>query len=144
MDYCLVHIRKAVDKYRTTDNVMHHAVNIAWFAFDKYYNLIDESGAYAAAILLHPNRRKAYLQTIWKKNWILAGVDCAKKLWDRYNQDDSSSDGQQAEELVLNDFEQWQADTKAKQHAGKLQDEFNRFINAPAEDVITATTSVLH
>lgn len=48
---------------------------------DKYYNKTDESGAYAAATLLHPNKRRAYLQAAWKSRWIKPGIQRAEELW---------------------------------------------------------------
>jgi hypothetical protein len=36
-------------------------LNTAWFLFSKYYSLIDESGAYIIATLLHLERRQKWL-----------------------------------------------------------------------------------
>jgi hypothetical protein len=36
-------------------------LNTAWYLFSKYYSLIDESGAYITAALLHPERRYKWL-----------------------------------------------------------------------------------
>lgn len=44
---------------------MLRAIEMGWFILDKYYNKTDEVPVYAAAILLDPSRRAAYLQ----KNW---------------------------------------------------------------------------
>jgi hypothetical protein len=33
-----------------------------WFKFDKYYKLTDDTAAYAASILLHPELQKVYLE----------------------------------------------------------------------------------
>jgi hypothetical protein len=46
-----------------------------------YYNKIDESGAYAAATLLHPNKRKAYVRAAWRPKWIKPGLRRAEELW---------------------------------------------------------------
>jgi hypothetical protein len=36
-------------------------LNTAWLLFSKYYGLIDESGAYITAALLHSERRHKWL-----------------------------------------------------------------------------------
>jgi hypothetical protein len=48
---------------------------------DKYYNKIDKSSAYAAASLLHPNKRRAYLQAAWKPRWIKPSLLRTEELW---------------------------------------------------------------
>jgi hypothetical protein len=42
------------------DTEFHDAIMRAWYAFDKY-SLTDEAPVYAAALLLHPSRRKHYI-----------------------------------------------------------------------------------
>lgn len=43
-------------------------IMVGLYTLDKHFNKIDETVAYAAAILLHPNKRKAYLQAVWKRS----------------------------------------------------------------------------
>jgi len=56
-----------------------------WYKLDKYYTLTDQSPICAAAVLLHPVLRKAYLDENWKgkTRWIKAAVDAARLLWQR-------------------------------------------------------------
>jgi hypothetical protein len=51
------------------------------YAFDKYYNLTGDVPAYGAALLLAPQRRCQYIERNWKKSWIPAVIDHARKLW---------------------------------------------------------------
>ena len=44
---------------------MLHAINMGWYVLSKYYGLTDEAPVYAAALLLDPSKRSAYI----KKNW---------------------------------------------------------------------------
>jgi hypothetical protein len=80
---------------------MYHAIHVAWYAFDKYYDLIDQTGAYAAAVLLHPSKRKAWLDALWLPKWIRNGLERAKEVWSRYNIGDveEAKDGSQSPEL---------------------------------------------
>jgi len=63
------------------------AINTSWIAFNKYYELSDDVPVHAAAVLLHPGYRKAYIEKVWKKHWIKPGIERAKKLFEtRYRQ----------------------------------------------------------
>jgi hypothetical protein len=37
---------------------------------------------HAAAVLLHPGYRKAYIDKVWKRRWIKPGIERAKKLFE--------------------------------------------------------------
>jgi hypothetical protein len=109
----------------------------SWYAFDKYYKLIDETGAYTAAILLHPNLRKSYIQSAWHSNWVKPGVDRVKELWLQYK-DNNTSDSATEDASNLTQYERYQRKIQAKQRRGKgAQDEYERFITAPAESITT-------
>lgn len=102
----------------------------SWHAFDKYYKLIDRTAAYSAALLLHPNHRRSYLQASWHSSWVGPGVERAKGLWQQYR-------GEEPEEEVvkgLSHYERWQQRIRAKQRRTKhANDEFDKFINAPPD-----------
>jgi hypothetical protein len=63
-------------------------LNTAWFLFSKYYSLIDESGAYITAALLHPERRHKWPSNQWsateRKKWLKKGLQGAEALWHIY------------------------------------------------------------
>lgn len=61
---------------------MLRAIEMGWFVLDKYYTMTDEVPAFAAALLLDPPRRAAYLRKNWPKAWIKPAIDAACKLWD--------------------------------------------------------------
>ena len=137
MDYVLSHLRESKVKYHSS-HAMYHAIHVAWHAFDKYYDLIDQTGAYAAAVLLHPSRRKAWLDAVWLPKWVRNGIDKAKELWSRYNIGDVEAARDSSHSPELSPFLRWQAAIQSKQRSGKLNDEFNLFITAPAIDVATS------
>ena len=47
---------------------MIHAIEMGWFVLSKYYGLSDATPAYAAAILLHPQKRACYIEKRWDKD----------------------------------------------------------------------------
>ena len=55
-------------------------ITTGWYSLGKYYNKIDDPGAYAAATLLHPNKCKAYLRAAWRPKCIKPGFRRADKL----------------------------------------------------------------
>jgi hypothetical protein len=42
------------------------SIRTAWYSFNKYFIKADEVPAYCAATLLHPSRRKNYLERNWE------------------------------------------------------------------------------
>lgn len=61
MDWLVDHFERQLHKRRSNGPLIER-ITTGWYTMDKYYNKIDESGVCAAATLLHPNKRKAYLQ----------------------------------------------------------------------------------
>jgi len=54
--------------------------------FDKYYNKTDISPLYAAALVLHPMRRTAYIKANWKDKWAKVALRKVKELWEVYRE----------------------------------------------------------
>ena len=81
MDVLHKHFNQAFDKYKDNQQLL-GCVLASWYVFDKYYQLSDESPAYAAALILHPSRRKAYIQKNWPKAWHKNVFSSVKKLWE--------------------------------------------------------------
>jgi hypothetical protein len=79
VDFLIDHFEKHLHKHRSNRPFV-ECITIGWYTMDKYYNKIDESGAYAAAALLHPNKRRAYLQAAWKPRWIKPCLQCTEEL----------------------------------------------------------------
>ena len=134
MDSLIAHFKQQMSLHRSNTSFNASLVT-AWHTFDKYYNLIDETGAYTAAILLHPNRRKSYLQAAWNRDWVNPGVERATSIWQQYKKDNKNNDNEDLSHL--NQFERFQYEIEMKQRRlkGGSFDEFERFINAPAESI---------
>lgn len=60
---------------------MLHAINMGWYVLSKYYGLTDEAPVYAAALLLDPSKRSAYIKKNWTRSWIAPAIDKAYTLW---------------------------------------------------------------
>src|SRR2546429_7980812 len=60
---------------------MIHAIEMGWFVLSKYYGLPDATPAYAAAILLHPQKRACYIEKRWNKDWQQPAIDTVRSLW---------------------------------------------------------------
>lgn len=54
--------------------------------FDKYYSKTDISPLYAAALILHPVRRTAYIKANWRKEWAKLAFAKVKGLWEVYRE----------------------------------------------------------
>jgi hypothetical protein len=118
----------------STNPAMLGAIVTSWYAFDKYYSLINETGAYTLAALLHPNCRKSYLIASWEPRWVNAGISRARKVWLQYKK---APEEPEKDSSTLTHFERYIAGIQAKQRSSKSGqiDEFDRFINAPPDNI---------
>ena len=134
MDSLVEHLKEQQDLHKANKSLTESIIT-CWYAFDKYYDLIDETGAYTAAILLHPNRRKAYLHLVWQALWIAPGIERARTLWMQYKQDNQGEVDDDT--TTLSQYERFVRKIAAKQRNSKSgqQDEFERFINAPVDNI---------
>jgi hypothetical protein len=81
MDVLYKHYNQAFNKYKDNQQLL-GCVLTSWYIFEKYYKLSDESPAYAAALILHPSQRKAYIQKNWPRSWHKKIFNNVKKLWE--------------------------------------------------------------
>lgn len=81
MDILVKHFEKQKRKH-ANNAAFQNAILMAWHAFDKYYLFTDEVPAYAAALLLHPSRRKRHIDVNWDRSWVTAVLPTLQKLWD--------------------------------------------------------------
>ena len=61
---------------------MLRAIEMDWFILDKYYNMTEDVPIYAAALLLDPCRRAAYLRKNWPDTWVKPAIEAAYILWE--------------------------------------------------------------
>lgn len=133
MDIVVAHFKRMRAKHANNPDLL-GSITTAWYAFDKYYDLTDTTPLYAAALLLHPAYRKAYLDEHWRRSWIGPAVENARKLWrDEYARGEVESGFAKvvAEPSAANEepsfFEQQRR--LLKRPKPTTEDEFERFIN---------------
>ena len=66
MNALLRHYEKAKQWYQEPEHLdkkMLHAIEMGWFVLNKYYSLTEGVPAYAAALLLDPSKRLAYIRS---------------------------------------------------------------------------------
>ena len=81
MDVLRKHFEHAMTKYKDHTHLL-GCILTSWHVFDKYYRLSDDNPVYAAALILHPSRRKAHIQKNWPKSWHKKAFNSVKKLWE--------------------------------------------------------------
>ncbi|KAF7448758.1 Dimer-Tnp-hAT domain containing protein [Pyrenophora tritici-repentis] len=136
MEFLINHFEEQ-QRHHSKHKTLLAPLNTAWFLFSKYYALIDESGAYITAALLHPERRYKWLQNQWntteKKKWLKLGLQRAEALWHMYRDRleptlSSSLRDQDTSAAELSAFDQWQRQSAV---VADSEDNFKAFIYAP-------------
>lgn len=85
MDILVQYFEKALSDY-ADDKEFSSRIRKGWEAFDKYYTKTDDCPLYAAALILHPNRRIKYIHANWKVKWQKPVLKKAKELWESYRE----------------------------------------------------------
>ena len=114
-------------------------MNTCWYAFNKWYERIDEVPAYVTAVLLHPSKRLKGLRKSWTQDkWIKAGLRRSKGLWESYKQKYTPVETEVATDSEPSLWEQY------KRHidAVPADDDFTAFINAPPTRLAQGTTAL--
>lgn len=60
---------------------MLRAIDMGWFILDKYYTMTESVPVYAAATLLDPSKRYAWIQKNWPETWWNNAVAGARNIW---------------------------------------------------------------
>jgi hypothetical protein len=95
-------------KRANVDNViMAPMYNAGWRKLDKYYQLTDDSPAYVAAIVLHPQHKWQYIQTNWHPEWLEPARKLMRGLWDEYKPVDTSPPQSTTTVTTTNEFLLW-------------------------------------
>jgi hypothetical protein len=137
MDILVKHFEKQQRKYANKTGFK-NAILMAWHAFDKYYSLTDQVPAYAAALLLHPSRRKRYIDANWNESWVSTVLPQLQSLWEEkyatVEGDVAQASSKQAHEqdeydLLERDLDVVQTST----------DDWTSFIDADPTEIATKT-----
>ena len=90
MDVLVEYFRTSLLQYSSNQEFCSR-IRIGWETFDKYYHKTDDSPFYAAALILHPNRRTKYIQANWKPKWVRPILKKVKELWEKYREQSLAS-----------------------------------------------------
>jgi hypothetical protein len=115
----------------------------AWEVFDKYYTKTDTTPLYAAALILHPTHRTAYIKANWPAKWIKPALKKVTELWESYRDAnlisptismsyDSTRDKQPEKEK--DEFDEI-AESLKKYARPASQDEFQDYCNGEPYDI---------
>jgi hypothetical protein len=136
MEFLINHFKEQ-QSHHSKHKTLLAPLNTAWFLFSKYYTLIDKSGAYITAALLHLERRYKWLQNQWitteKKKWLELGLQQAEALWHMYCDRlkptlSSSLRVQDTSAAELSAFDRWQRQSAV---VADSEDNFKALIYAP-------------
>lgn len=109
------------------------SIRTAWYSFDKYFIKADEVPAYCAATLLHPSRRKNYLERNWEPKWVKDIYPKVQKYWENNfkGKHPAIVDDISIHPMATDKFAQWHQKQRLAVHAA---DEFISFTeNDPCE-----------
>ena len=87
MEFLIRHFTQMREKFKGNAQ-MTVRLMAAWYKFDKYYKLADDTPVHAAAALLHSQLREAYLRKVWsakeQQKWIKPIITKVRNLWRDY------------------------------------------------------------
>lgn len=63
---------------------MVHSIHMGWWVLSKYYEESDRNPIYATALLLHPEKRRKYLDRHWAEEWRRTAIAGARQHWTKY------------------------------------------------------------
>jgi hypothetical protein len=121
---------------------MLHAIEMGWYVLNKYYTMSDTVPVYAAALLLDPSKRKAYIDQNWPSEWHDRAISAARTIWEEeYNTTISiepqphPSNEAASTERNSNQLQRLLQSVKVKPTISRNVDSFDTFINDPPIDV---------
>jgi hypothetical protein len=85
MDFLRKHYDKYAAEHASSNPVLAAAIRTSRFALDKWQLINSYTPAYAAALLLYPTYREAYINKQWPQSWRTLAITAVRALWnDKY------------------------------------------------------------
>ncbi|KAG9511621.1 hypothetical protein KCV07_g10046, partial [Aureobasidium melanogenum] len=81
MDFLRKHYEKYATQHASSNPVLAAGIRTSRFALDKWQAINSYTPAYAAALLLHPTYREAYINTQWPLSWRTPAIAAVRALW---------------------------------------------------------------
>src|SRR5256885_10081205 len=63
---------------------MVNSIDMGWSVLSKYYEESDKTPVYATALLLHPEKRRKYIDRHWPEDWREPAIAAARQYWAKY------------------------------------------------------------
>ncbi|KAM3446825.1 hypothetical protein NHJ6243_010206 [Beauveria neobassiana] len=120
---------------------MVNSIYMGWWVLAKYYEDSDTNPIYVTALLLHPEKRRRYIDRHWPEEWRAGPVAAARQLWAKYkNRPLVAACALQPpkERLDMSPYERLKQSMSVLDEPGD-EDEFEKFINAPPRQVMSRT-----
>lgn len=57
---------------------------MGWWVLSKYYQETEKNTIYASALLLHPEKRRRYIDRNWQEDWHEPAITTARAYWAEY------------------------------------------------------------
>jgi len=87
-EYLLDHLEQVKERYQSwdTEPYFRWCVEFGYQKAKQYYELLDESPVYVAAVVLHPQRKWQWIDEEWKDkpSWRAHAREALQTLWSRY------------------------------------------------------------
>jgi hypothetical protein len=120
---------------------MVNSVHMGWWVLSKYYEESDKNPIYATALLLHPEKRRRYLDRHWAEEWRQTAIAGARRHWAKYKDRPLSSDSAARlsnERREVTPYERIKQSMSVLDEPGD-EDEFEKFVNSPPRHMTTNT-----
>ncbi|KJZ68331.1 hypothetical protein HIM_12278 [Hirsutella minnesotensis 3608] len=139
MDILFVQFEDAKVKYAENAHMV-NSIHMGWWVLSKYYEETDKNPVYATALLLHPEKRRRYLDRHWAPEWRQTAIAAAQRQWAKYKDRPISSERTarpSCEAREVASYERIRQSMSVLDEPGD-EDEFDKFINAPPRHMLTA------
>ncbi|KAJ6437990.1 putative AC transposase [Purpureocillium lavendulum] len=140
MDILFMQFENAKVKYATNARMV-NSLHMGWWVLSKYYAESDNNPIYATALLLHPEKRRRYLDRHWADEWRQTAIDGARLLWAKYKDRPLPSESaarSSDERREATPYERIRRSMSVLDEPGD-EDEFEKFVNSPPRPMTTNT-----
>ena len=120
---------------------MVNSINMGWWVLSKYYEESDKTPVYATALMLHPEKRRKYIDRHWEEDWREPAIAAARQYWAKYKDRPVTSIsatklGEEQRELLT--YERLKQSMSVLDGPGD-EDDFEKFVNATPKHMTTKT-----
>ncbi|KAJ3454150.1 hypothetical protein MRS44_018044 [Fusarium solani] len=140
MDILFMQFENAKVKYASNARMV-HSIHMGWWVLSKYYEESDRNPIYATALLLHPEKRRRYLDRHWAEEWRQTAIAGARQLWAKYKDRPLPSESAARlndERREVTPYERIKQSMSVLDEPGD-EDEFEKFVNSPPRPMTTKT-----